>query len=157
MPPPDFIDQPHDERDPSPWRALYLDQSTPLPDDVKAAWLRDCSSGSRQYLLPFLRPLARTSIVLIQILKVLLALLAWSAPLAVSLPWARAASRMRASSRAGRGMSPLATFISRQCSISVDSPCSTRRWPARRVDRGTSGCLLLSMTRCSGEARILAA
>jgi hypothetical protein len=48
---PDFIEPPHDERDPSPWRALYLDQSTPLPDDVKAAWLRDCSSGSRQYLL----------------------------------------------------------------------------------------------------------
>lgn len=72
MQPPDFIEPPHDERDPSPWRALYLDQSTPLPDDVKAAWLRDCSSGSRQYLLPFLRPLARTSIVLIQILKVLL-------------------------------------------------------------------------------------
>jgi hypothetical protein len=45
---PDFIEPPHDERDPSPWRALYLDQSTPLPDDVKAAWLRDCSSGSRQ-------------------------------------------------------------------------------------------------------------
>jgi hypothetical protein len=46
----DFLDQPWDERDPSPWLALYLDQSTPLPDAVKAAWLRDCSSSSRQYL-----------------------------------------------------------------------------------------------------------
>ncbi|MBN9320755.1 MAG: hypothetical protein J0H24_01130, partial [Delftia acidovorans] len=47
-------------------------RSTPLPDKVKKAWLTDSSCGSRQYLLPFLRPLARTSIVLIQILKVLL-------------------------------------------------------------------------------------
>ena len=61
----------HDERDPNPWYALYLDQSTPLPDPVKAAWLRDSSSGSRQYLLPLIRPLARTSIVLIQLLKLL--------------------------------------------------------------------------------------
>ena len=67
----DFRELPHDERDPSPWLALYLDQSTPLPDEVKAAWLRDSSSRSRQWLLPFLRPLARTSIILIQIFKAL--------------------------------------------------------------------------------------
>lgn len=68
----DFRDIPHDERDPSPWLALYLDDSTPVSDHVKAAWLKDSSSRSRQFLLPFLRPLARTSIILIQILKVLL-------------------------------------------------------------------------------------
>lgn len=68
----DFRDIPHDERDPSPWLALYLDDSTPLPDHVKAAWLTDSSSKSRQFMLPFLRPLARLSIILIQILKVLL-------------------------------------------------------------------------------------
>ncbi|RZL91768.1 MAG: hypothetical protein EOP82_11965 [Variovorax sp.] len=67
---PDFLAQEHDLRDPSPWLALYLDQSTPLPDDVKAAWLADSSSASRQYLLPFLRPLARAAIVLFQVLKV---------------------------------------------------------------------------------------
>lgn len=67
---PDFLSRPYDERDPSPWLALYLDQSTPLPDEVKAAWLTDSSSASRQYLLPFLRPLARTFIVLFQIVKV---------------------------------------------------------------------------------------
>jgi len=67
----DFRDLPHDERDPSPWLALYLDQSTPLPDEVKAAWLRDSSSRSRQWLLPFLRPLARASIILIQVFKAL--------------------------------------------------------------------------------------
>jgi len=67
---PDFLAQAHDPRDPSPWLALYLDQSTPLPDPVKSAWLADSSSGSRQYLLPFLRPLARAAIVLFQVLKV---------------------------------------------------------------------------------------
>ena len=67
---PEFLAQAHDPRDPSPWLALYVDQSTPLPDDVKAAWLADSSSGSRQYLLPFLRPLARTAIVLFQVVKV---------------------------------------------------------------------------------------
>ena len=65
---PDVLAEPHDERDPNPWRALFLDQSTPLPDDVKGAWLTDSSSASRQFLLPFLRPLARTCIVLFQIL-----------------------------------------------------------------------------------------
>jgi hypothetical protein len=69
-PMPDFLAQAHDPRDPSPWLALYLDQSTPLPDPVKAAWLTDSSSGSRQYLLPFLRPLARMAIVLFQVCKV---------------------------------------------------------------------------------------
>lgn len=66
----DFLAQEHDLRDPNPWLALYLDQSTPLPDEVKAAWLADSSSRSRQYLLPFLRPLARTAIVVFQVLKV---------------------------------------------------------------------------------------
>ena len=69
---PDFLTEQYDPRDPSPWLALYLDQSTPLPDDVKTAWLRDSSSVSRQFLLPFIRPLARLSIILIQILKVVL-------------------------------------------------------------------------------------
>ncbi|WP_269532097.1 hypothetical protein [Chitinimonas sp. BJYL2] len=67
---PDFLAQQHDARDPNPWLALYLDQSTPLPDPVKQAWLTDSSSMSRQFLLPFVRPLARTLIVLIQIAKV---------------------------------------------------------------------------------------
>ena len=67
---PDFLEQGHDERDPSPWLALYLDQSTPLPDEVKAAWLTDSSSASRQFLLPFVRPLARSFIILFQVIKV---------------------------------------------------------------------------------------
>lgn len=78
----DFLDQAYDPRDPSPWLALYLDQSTPLPDPVKRAWLKDSSSGSRQYLLPFLRPLARALIVLIQIVKVFVPR-NWSASIAL--------------------------------------------------------------------------
>lgn len=64
-----FLQEAFDPRDPNPWLALYLDRSTPLPDHVKAAWLTDSGSRSRQFLLPFARPIARTFIVLIQILK----------------------------------------------------------------------------------------
>ena len=67
---PDPFDAPHDPRDPNPWLANYLDQSTPLDDAVKRAWLADSASGSRQYLLPIIRPLARACIVLIQVLKI---------------------------------------------------------------------------------------
>lgn len=66
---PDFLDRPYDPRDPSPWLALYLDRSTPLDEEVKRAWLADSSSRSRQYLLPFIRPLARTLIILFQVVK----------------------------------------------------------------------------------------
>ncbi|OZI32980.1 hypothetical protein CEG14_19120 [Bordetella genomosp. 1] len=66
---PEFLTQGYDPADPSPWLALYLDRSTPLPDKVKKAWLTDSSSGSRQYLLPFVRPLARLCIILIQVIK----------------------------------------------------------------------------------------
>lgn len=69
---PEFLTREHDPADPSPWLALYLDRSTPLPDAVKEAWLADSSSGSRQYLLPFLRPLARAFIILIQVVKTVL-------------------------------------------------------------------------------------
>ncbi len=67
---PKFLAQELDPRDPSPWLALYLDQSTPLPDHVKKAWLADSEAPSRQFLLPFVRPFARTLIVLIQVVKV---------------------------------------------------------------------------------------
>jgi hypothetical protein len=67
---PESLQQAHDPRDPSPWLALYLDQSTPLSEEVKRAWLADSSSPSRQYLLPFIRPFARTLIVLFQVVKV---------------------------------------------------------------------------------------
>jgi hypothetical protein len=67
---PPFLAEAHDPADPNPWLALYLDHSTPLPDEVKKAWLKDSASWSRQFLMPFARPLARVAIVLIQVVKV---------------------------------------------------------------------------------------
>lgn len=68
----DFESMPHDPRDPNPWQALYLDQSTPIDPRVKAAWLRDSSSWSRQFVLPVVRPLARGVIILIQLVRTVL-------------------------------------------------------------------------------------
>ena len=62
----------HDPEDPNPWQALYQDRSTPLPDHVKTTWLQDSSSKSRQFLLPFLRPLCRLLIIVLQIIKTFL-------------------------------------------------------------------------------------
>ena len=68
----DFDTMPHDPRDPNPWLALYLDQSTPISVDAKNAWLRDSSSWSRQFVLPLVRPFARGLIVLLQVVKTVL-------------------------------------------------------------------------------------
>ena len=59
----------HDPSDPNPWHAMYLDQSTPLRPSTKEKWLKDSSSNSRQYLLPFVRPLAKLCMIVIQIFK----------------------------------------------------------------------------------------
>ncbi len=69
---PAFLRTEYDPCDPSPWLALYLDQSTPMPDHVKSAWMADSDTRSRQYLLPFVRPLAGVFIIINQILKVVL-------------------------------------------------------------------------------------
>lgn len=61
----------HDPNDPNPWHALYLDNSTPLRPSVKEKWLRDSGSMSRQFFLPFARPVAKLFIMLIQVLKAL--------------------------------------------------------------------------------------
>lgn len=67
---PKFLHQAHDPKDPNPWRALYLDQSLPLAEECKRAWIEDLSSRSRQFLLPLVRPLARVTIVMFQLLKI---------------------------------------------------------------------------------------
>lgn len=61
----------HDPTDPNPWHALYLDNTTPLRPGVKEKWLRDSGTPSRQFLLPFARPIAKLFIILIQIIKAL--------------------------------------------------------------------------------------
>lgn len=70
--PPDFETLAHDPRDPNPWLALYLDQSTPLDRRVKEAWLRESASRCRQFVLPVVRPLARATIVLVQLVRIVL-------------------------------------------------------------------------------------
>ena len=62
---------PTDARNPSPWLALYLDQTIPMDEEAKAALLLDTKSFSRQFLLPLARPFARMAIVLIQLFKTL--------------------------------------------------------------------------------------
>ncbi len=67
--PPD-LDPAHWRReDPDPWLAVYLDDSIPLDDDAKAALVRNLRSGSRARLLPFIRPVARTVIVVNQVYR----------------------------------------------------------------------------------------
>jgi hypothetical protein len=67
---PEFLRKPHDERDPDPWLALYLEQSVPMAEVAKRAWLTDLSSRNRQFVLPLARPFARLLIVLFQVAKV---------------------------------------------------------------------------------------
>jgi hypothetical protein len=67
---PSFLSEPHDDRDPNPWRALYLDQSVPMNPHAKRAWLDDTSSRSRQFFLPLARPIARGAMLLIQLFRI---------------------------------------------------------------------------------------
>lgn len=57
----------HDTRDPDPWLALLLDRSLPLADEAKTALVRDQQRKSRQFLLPLVRPVARATIVVAQL------------------------------------------------------------------------------------------
>jgi hypothetical protein len=67
---PDFLREPHDERDPNPWLALYLDESVAMAEPAKRAWLEDLSSRNRQFVLPLVRPFARICIALFQLVKI---------------------------------------------------------------------------------------
>ncbi len=77
-PPPaadDFVAElgtiPHDRRDPDQWWALYSDRALPLDPQVKAALVLDSRSFSRRFLLPLLRPLARTFLILVGLFRTL--------------------------------------------------------------------------------------
>ena len=69
---PAFLEAPHNDQDPNPWVAVYLDGSIPIEDSVKQAWLTDSSTHSRQFLLPIVRPIARLTIIAIQLIKIVL-------------------------------------------------------------------------------------
>lgn len=65
-----YENAPYNPEDPNPWLALYLDASLPLSDEVKAALLANSGSKSRQFLLPLIRPFAKLTLVLFQLLKI---------------------------------------------------------------------------------------
>ena len=69
--PPDFDPQSLDLGDPDPWLTLYLDQSIPIEERAKLALLRSMRLPSRDRLLPFMRPLARSFIVLNTVIRLL--------------------------------------------------------------------------------------
>jgi hypothetical protein len=69
---PQIADLPHDKRDPHPFLAMWLDRSVPIDDEAKAAVLVGMNSRFRQFVLPFIRPLARGTILLLQVLKTVL-------------------------------------------------------------------------------------
>lgn len=70
--PPDFDPAGLELSDPDPWLALYLDQSVPIDDSARVALLRSMRRPSRSRLLPFVRPLARTFIVLFTVIRILI-------------------------------------------------------------------------------------
>jgi Family of unknown function (DUF6999) len=57
----------HNPADPDPWLALQLDGSLPIDSEAKALLIASQRSRSRQFLLPFVRPLARLAIVAVQL------------------------------------------------------------------------------------------
>lgn len=62
----------HNFNDPDPWVALELDQSTFFDPAAKSALLRGNASKSRQFLLPLIRPFARLTIILVQLLRIVI-------------------------------------------------------------------------------------
>lgn len=62
----------HDFSNPDPWVSLDLDQSTFFDPSAKAALLRGNASKSRQFVLPLLRPVARLSIILVQLIRIII-------------------------------------------------------------------------------------
>jgi len=62
----------HDRKNPDPWLALGLDTSTFFDQQAKDALLSNNRSWSRAVLLPILRPLARSLIVVIRFVRLFL-------------------------------------------------------------------------------------
>ena len=59
----------HDDRDPNPWLALYLDNSIPINKATKLALMRDNDSKSRRYLLPFIAFFSKILMMIIHVFK----------------------------------------------------------------------------------------
>ncbi|MBO0320661.1 hypothetical protein J0X14_00010 [Muricauda sp. CAU 1633] len=59
----------HDQRDPNPWLAMYLDSSIPINNKTKQALMRDNNSRSTRYLLPFIQLWSKISMFFIHAFK----------------------------------------------------------------------------------------
>jgi hypothetical protein len=59
----------HDERDPNPWLAMYLDLSIPINDTTKLCLMRDNDSRSAKYLLPVIKVFSKILMFFIHIFK----------------------------------------------------------------------------------------
>lgn len=62
----------HDFSNPDPWLALALDNSTFIGQRPKEALMRNNDTLSRKALLPIVRPLARLSIALMRLLRIII-------------------------------------------------------------------------------------
>ena len=67
----DAVPRAYDPADPDPWLAMELDRSLPFAPEAKRALMKDMASNSRQWVLPFVRPMARLSIIFVQFLRAL--------------------------------------------------------------------------------------
>jgi hypothetical protein len=59
----------HDDRDPNPWLAMYLDSSIPINDATKLSLMRDNNSRSVKYLLPIIKTTSKIFMFFIHIFK----------------------------------------------------------------------------------------
>ncbi len=59
----------HDERDPNPWLAMYLDNSIPINNLTKQALMRDNDSKTARYLGPFIKLGSKIAMLFIHIFK----------------------------------------------------------------------------------------
>lgn len=59
----------HDERDPNPWLAMYLDSSIPINDTTKASLMRDNNSKSAKYMLPIIKIMSKLLMFIIHVFK----------------------------------------------------------------------------------------
>lgn len=59
----------HDERDPNPWLAMYLDNSIPINLTTKGSLMRDNDSKSAKYLLPIIKIVSKLLMFIIHVFK----------------------------------------------------------------------------------------
>jgi len=59
----------HNDRDPNPWLAMYLDNSIPINERTKLSLMRDNNSRSARYLLPIIKTCSKVAMFFIHAFK----------------------------------------------------------------------------------------